>query len=38
MRRKKTDFDWSLRSISLLALLGYLAGALVYLAQYFWLR
>ena len=38
MGLEKINFVWYLRNISLLALLGYLAGALVYLAQYFWLR
>jgi hypothetical protein len=31
---EKIDFVWYMRRISLLALMGYLAGALVYVVQY----
>ncbi|MES2878420.1 MAG: sodium:proton antiporter NhaD [Pseudomonadota bacterium] len=34
MGLEKIDFVWYMRKISLLALIGYLAGALVYIAQY----
>ena len=38
MGLEKIDFLWYLRRISALALLGYLGGALVYMAQYHWLH
>ena len=38
MGLEKIDFLWYLRKISGLALLGYLGGALVYIAQYHWLH
>jgi len=38
MGLEKIDFIWYLRRISLLALLGYLAGAAVYYVQSFWLH
>lgn len=38
MGLEKIDFVWYLRKISGLALLGYFAGALVYVAQYRWLH
>lgn len=38
MGLEKIDFLWYMRKISGLALLGYLGGALVYLAQYRWLH
>ena len=34
MGMERIDFFWYLRYISLLALLGYLAGAVVYIVQY----
>jgi len=36
MGLERIDFMWYLRKVSALALAGYLAGALVYLAQYHW--
>ena len=36
MGLEKIDFVWYLKKISLLALLGYLTGALLYVAQYQW--
>jgi Na+/H+ antiporter NhaD/arsenite permease-like protein len=38
MGLEKIDFVWYLRKISSLALLGYFAGALVYVVQYRWLH
>jgi Na+/H+ antiporter NhaD/arsenite permease-like protein len=38
MGLEKIDFLWYLRKISGLALLGYLGGALTYIAQYHWLH
>ncbi len=38
MGLERIDFLWYLRKVSALALAGYLAGALVYLAQYHWLH
>ncbi len=38
MGLEKIDFLWYLRRISALALLGYLGGALAYMAQYHWLH
>jgi Na+/H+ antiporter NhaD/arsenite permease-like protein len=38
MGLEKIDFLWYVKKISGLALLGYLAGALVYIAQYHWLH
>jgi Na+/H+ antiporter NhaD/arsenite permease-like protein len=38
MGLEKIDFLWYMRKISGLALLGYLGGALVYIAQYRWLH
>ena len=38
MGLEKIDFLWYLRKISGLALIGYLAGAAVYIAQYHWLH
>lgn len=35
---ERIEFMWYERKISGLALLGYFAGALVYLAQYNWLH
>jgi len=35
---ERIEFMWYVRKISGLALLGYFAGALVYLAQYNWLH
>jgi Na+/H+ antiporter NhaD/arsenite permease-like protein len=34
MGMEKIDFIWYLKKISLLALMGYFAGAIVYLVQY----
>jgi hypothetical protein len=34
MGLEKIDFVWYLKKISLLALLGYLAGAVLYVLQY----
>ena len=36
MGLERIDFVWYLRKVSAVALAGYLAGALVYLAQYHW--
>ena len=38
MGLERIDFMWYLRKVSALALAGYLAGAMVYLAQYHWLH
>ena len=38
MGMEKIDFVWYLRRISALALLGYISGAMVFMAQYQWLR
>lgn len=38
MGLERIDFIWYLKRISLLALIGYLAGALVYIAQYQWMH
>ena len=38
MGLEKIDFLWYVKKISGLALLGYLAGALVYIAQHYWLH
>jgi Na+/H+ antiporter NhaD/arsenite permease-like protein len=38
MGLEKIDFVWYLRKISGLALVGYVAGALVFVAQYHWLN
>jgi len=38
MGLERIDFVWYLRKVSAIALAGYFAGALVYLAQYHWLH
>jgi Na+/H+ antiporter NhaD/arsenite permease-like protein len=38
MGMEKIDFVWYLRRISALALLGYISGAIVFIAQDHWLR
>ena len=36
MGMEKIDFFWYVKKISLIALLGYFAGALIYMAQHYW--